>query len=116
MTTFDPALGEEAFEDDLEGLSAFFQSVLESMAAKAQRVREAASKSDAPALRAAAHAVKGSSGHLGADEVGELATKIENAAREGRIETADVVDSLDRAIAKLQTAVESYLKGRTSSG
>ena len=115
MTTFDAGLAEEAFEDDLEGLGAFLRSVLSSLESGVGRVREAASKSDAPALRAAAHAVKGSSGHLGADEVGEVAAKIENAAREGRIESAQSIEALERAVVTLQRAVEDYLVGRAST-
>ena len=115
MTTFDAALAEEAFEDDLEGLAAFLRSVLASLESGVQRVREAASKGDAPTLRAAAHAVKGSSGHLGADEVGEVAAKIENAAREGHIESAQSIEALEGAVATLQKAVEDYLVRRSAS-
>jgi len=115
VTAFDPALAEEAFEDDLEGLSAFLRSVLDSMESGLERVRVAAASSDAPALRAAAHALKGSSGHLGADEVGEIAARIEIAAREGRIEDSATIDALASAVVKTKSAVEDYVRRRSAS-
>ena len=112
MSDFDPALAEEAFEDDVEGLVAFLRSVLESMQSGIGKVRAAASNGDAPALRAAAHAVKGSSGHLGADAVGSIASRIELAAREGRIEGHAALDALEREIASLDASVAAYLERR----
>lgn len=114
MTTFDPALAEEAFEDDAEGLAAFLRSVLSSLESGVERVREAAAQNDAPKVRAAAHSVKGSSGHLGADAVGVVAAKIENAAREGRIESLQTVDELEKAIEILKRAVEDYVARRSA--
>ncbi len=114
MTAFDPGLVEEAFEDDLQGLSAFVRSVLSSLQSGVQRVRDAIAARDAPAIRAAAHAVKGSSSHLGAADVGRHAAVIEDAAREGRVESSETVEALARAIGALEAIVEDYLKSRAS--
>jgi HPt (histidine-containing phosphotransfer) domain-containing protein len=114
VTVFDPALVEDAFEDDLQGLSAFVRSVLSSLQSGVQRVRDAIEARDAPAIRAAAHAVKGSSSHLGAAEVGRHAALIEDAAREGRVQNTKTVDALARAVGALEAIVEDYLKSRGS--
>jgi HPt (histidine-containing phosphotransfer) domain-containing protein len=53
-------------------------------------MQAAAAKGDAPALRAAAHRLKSSSGALGARLVYERAREIENAARTGRVDFDDV--------------------------
>jgi len=53
-------------------------------------MQAAAASGDAPALRAAAHRLKSSSGALGARLVYERAREIENAARTGRVEFDDV--------------------------
>ncbi|MDY0057544.1 MAG: response regulator [Methyloversatilis sp.] len=55
-------------------------------AASLAAMQGAAASGDAPALRAAAHRLKSSSGALGARLVHERAREIENAARSGRIE------------------------------
>lgn len=114
MTAFDPALAEEAFEDDVEGLSAFLHSVLSSLESGVTRVRDAMSKGDTANVRAAAHAVKGSSSHLGASEVGKRAAIIEDAARDGHLESMETVDALARAVVALQANVDDYLKRRSA--
>ena len=53
-------------------------------------MQTAAASGDAPALRAAAHRLKSSSGALGARLVYERAREIENAARTGRVDFDDV--------------------------
>lgn len=116
MTVFDPALVEEAFEDDVEGLSAFVQSVLSSLESGVTRVRNAMSTGDTVNIRAAAHAVKGSSSHLGASDVAKHAATIEDAARDGRVERTEAVENLAGAVAALRTTVEIYLKGRSVGG
>ena len=116
MTAFDPALAEEAFEDDVEGLSAFIRSVLSSLESGVTRVRDAVAAGDPANVRAAAHAVKGSSSHLGAAEVAKHAGIIEDAARDGRVEGIEKIDDLATAVRELQTTVEDYLKRRSADG
>lgn len=116
MSAFNPALAEEAFEDDIEGLSAFVQSVLSSLESGVTRVRDAVSTGDLSKVRAAAHAVKGSSSHLGASEVAQHAGIIEDAAREGRVEPMETVDALAGAVSALHATVENYLNGRAAGG
>ena len=110
MTIFNPALACEAFEDDREGLVEFLRSVSATMRSRYDDVRAATESGDASALRSAAHALKGSSGHLGGDEVGELAGAVELEAREGRIAREVALGSLGTAVAALEAAVESYAR------
>ncbi|MBV8602517.1 MAG: Hpt domain-containing protein, partial [Candidatus Eremiobacteraeota bacterium] len=86
MTIFNPALACEAFEDDREGLVEFLRSVSATMRSRYDDVRAATESGDASALRSAAHALKGSSGHLGSETVSAIAGRIELEARAGRIE------------------------------
>ena len=110
MTIFNPALACEAFEDDREGLVEFLRSVCGTMRSRYDQVRAAAEAGDAPALRAAAHALKGSSGHLGGSEVEELAGFVELEARDGRIAGNAALEGLGKAVATLEAAVENYAR------
>lgn len=112
MSSFDPALAEEAFEDDVEGLSAFLRSVLSRLLENCERVKASAAKGDTVGLRAAAHAAKGSAGHLGGKEVEALASRVELAARDGKVERAEVIAELGRLAGALEETVERYITER----
>ena len=112
MSSFDPALAEEAFEDDVEGLAAFLRSVLVRLVENCERVQSLASSGDTDGVRAAAHAAKGSAGHLGGKEVEEIASRIELAARDGTIEDATVIAEFPRRVSALQETVERYIRER----
>ncbi len=82
MTAFNPSLVEEAFEDDVEGSADFLRSVIEPHTREnCERVRSSAQSGDAAAVHAAAHAAKGSAGHLGGSGVEKVAAKIELSAK-----------------------------------
>jgi two-component system, sensor histidine kinase and response regulator len=61
---------------------------LEDAPHRMREIREAAARSDADGVAAAAHALKSSSGNLGADTVGTLCDEIEADSRYGRIDAA----------------------------
>lgn len=112
MSSFDPGLAEEAFEDDVDGLAAFLRSVIGRLVENCKRVRKCAADGATADLRAAAHAAKGSAGHLGGKEVESLAGRIELAARDGKVEDAEVIAALARGVEALGERVESYIKDR----
>ncbi|MDP9820739.1 PAS domain S-box-containing protein [Nocardioides massiliensis] len=72
-----------------------------------QQVREAVESGDAEAIAAAAHLLKGNALNLGLRELGEIAGRIEHAARAGRTEFAAEVDALDAAHRRASAAVRA---------
>jgi HPt (histidine-containing phosphotransfer) domain-containing protein len=114
MTPFNPALVEEAFEDDVEGTADFLRSVVGRLFENCERVKVAAESGDAAAVRAAAHAAKGSAGHLGGADVEKVAAQIELAAKEGKIESEALIADLKRLIKELQGAAETYISSRAA--
>ena len=110
MNVFDPSLVEEAFGDDREGLLAFLRSVCNSVRTGLEKVRVAQAGGDAVVLRQAAHSLKGSSGHIGGEEVAAIAQRVELAARDGRIEPAATIDDLAAAVAHLEIEIGKYQK------
>jgi|GEM_PF-2668317 HPt (histidine-containing phosphotransfer) domain-containing protein len=114
MTAFNPALVEEAFEDDVEGTAEFLRSVISRLFDNCEKVRTAAAGSDAAAVRAAAHAAKGSAGHLGGADVEKIAAQIELAAKEGKIESTDVIAQLEALTKSLEATAEAYISSRAA--
>ena len=114
MTAFNPALVEEAFEDDVEGTTDFIRSVIGRVRENCERIRSSARDGNAAAVQAAAHAAKGSAGHLGGADVETVAAKIELSAKEGTIEPSDVFDELERRIASLEATAEAYITSRAA--
>jgi HPt (histidine-containing phosphotransfer) domain-containing protein len=114
MTAFNPTLVEEAFEDDVEGTANFLRSVMSRVFENCERVRASAQSGDAEAVRSAAHAAKGSAGHLGGSDVEKVAAKIELSAKEGRIEPTDVLDEFERQAKLLEAAAETYINSRAA--
>ncbi|MGA3039008.1 MAG: Hpt domain-containing protein [Vulcanimicrobiaceae bacterium] len=114
MTAFNPALVEEAFEDDVQGTAEFLRSVIGRLRENCELVRSSAQKGDAEAVNAAAHAAKGSAGHLGGADVEKVAAKIELSAKEGTIEPPDVIDELARLITSLEGSAEAYITSRAA--
>ncbi|MDO9455373.1 PAS domain-containing hybrid sensor histidine kinase/response regulator [Nocardioides sp.] len=71
---------------------------------------------DAPALSAAAHALRGSASNLGLPDVTAIATQLEALGREGTVEGAMyLVVDLAAALADAGEALEDYLAWRTGS-
>ncbi len=114
MTAFNPSLVEEAFEDDVEGSADFLRSVMSRIFQNCERVRSSAQSGDAAAVHAAAHAAKGSAGHLGGSGVEKVAAKIELSAKGGKIEPPDVIDELERQAKLLEAAAEAYISSRAA--
>jgi HPt (histidine-containing phosphotransfer) domain-containing protein len=114
MTAFNPALVEEAFEDDVEGTADFLRSVIGRVRENCQKVRIAAKIRNAAAVQAAAHAAKGSAGHLGGTDVENVAAKIELSAKDGTIEPPEVIDELEHRINSLEEAAEAYISSRAA--
>jgi len=114
MTAFNPALVEEAFEDDVEGTADFIRSVIGRIRENYDRIRSAAQRRDATAVRAAAHAARGSAGHLGGSDVEKIAAKIELSAKDGTIEPLEVADELERLINSLEETAEAYISSRAA--
>jgi len=74
-------------------------------------LREAAEVQDAPAIERAAHALKGIAGTVGAHEVGNLALRLEQGGRDGRIQDATVlVNELDSALGHAREVFEQMLE------
>jgi HPt (histidine-containing phosphotransfer) domain-containing protein len=114
MTAFNPALVEEAFEDDVEGTADFIRSVIGRVRDNCEKVRSASQIHDAAGVQSAAHAAKGSAGHLGGTDVEKVAAKIELSAKEGTIEPLEVIDELERRINSLEEAAEVYISSRAA--
>ena len=108
MTTFDPTTIEEAFGDDREGLTDFVRSVGSSIRSGYGRVRDAMARGDVQEVRQAAHALKGSCGHIGGAEVAAIAERFEARARAGGLEDEAVLEELAAAIGRLEAAIEAY--------
>jgi len=94
-------MGAEAFPLIQRAIDNFVEGIGESLALlRAERVAH-----DAPALRSAAHRLKGSAANLGARRVAELALEVEQLAADGHLEETDpVLERLSDALA--QAAVE----------
>jgi PAS domain S-box-containing protein len=82
---------------------------VEASPAHLQRIREATSARDLPALAQTAHKLTGESATVGALEVGRLAREIELTAGAGTIpDDPDLVNHLDRAVSAATTALLDY--------
>ncbi len=76
-----------------------------------EAIRKAVQANDSAALAAAAHALKGSSGNVGAKGVQELAARIERIARAGKIDGAlTVVDELTRECERAQERLRELIE------
>jgi HPt (histidine-containing phosphotransfer) domain-containing protein len=73
-------------------------------------IREAIQTANADALREAAHALKGSAATLGAQQVGELCSQLEQMGREGALEAAaGLLPELDAAWRRAERALASVM-------
>ena len=88
-------MGEPAF------LVRLIDQYLEDAASRMAELQEATARRDAPALAAAAHALKGGSATMGAKGVAALCAVLESAGRRGELPGPD---ELDRVSAGLQVA------------
>lgn len=72
-----------------------------------EQLRAAAEAGDAPGVRSAAHALKGSSRAIGAEAVGALCEDLEHRARDGDVTDAAAAIEL---IAAAYAEVETYIR------
>lgn len=83
------------------------QSYVSATPAILVQLRAAAEGADAPGVRSAAHALKGSSRAIGADAVGALCEDLEQRARDGDVTNAAV--AIERIVAAY-AEVEAYIR------
>ncbi len=94
--------------DDPGALPGFIDQFLDELPARRERLRSAAA-SDAAALRAEAHSLKGSASYMGARRVVEVCRQLEQAAQSGTLnEVPQLVDALDREIAVVSVALREF--------
>lgn len=87
-------------------VSKFFEESEE----RVRALRQAAAAGDAPAIERAAHALKGIAGTVGAHEVSQLALRLEQGGREGRIQDApELVNQLDSALGRARVIYDRVL-------
>jgi CheY-like chemotaxis protein len=90
--------------DPVVGLVELF---LREAPARLARIRAALEQADAQALRAAAHALKGSAGTLGACGVQDLCGELEELAESGRLDgAAELVQALEAAVERTGPALQ----------
>jgi len=99
---FDPAAFERQTGGDAELRAEIIQMFLEDCPVRVQEIRAAVDGNDAPALTAAAHALKGSAAYLCASIVRARAADLERAGREHNLDAArTLVPDLEAAVADL---------------
>ncbi|MBL8481841.1 MAG: Hpt domain-containing protein, partial [Rhodocyclaceae bacterium] len=82
------------------------QAFLDDAPVKLGAVGAAIARADANAVRLAAHALKGSSAQIGAQELSRLCREIEYAARDGHLdECADLLPAAELALAGTRQAL-----------
>lgn len=100
---------EEAFEDDTAGIAELLDLALETGAKHTRALEAALAAGDAESMRRAAHAIKGSSGNIGANTVMHLADELEQRARVGDLSGArERVDAIGAEYARVAEAVRAY--------
>jgi HPt (histidine-containing phosphotransfer) domain-containing protein len=94
--------GDAAFERRILGN---FRRVTET---DAPRLREAVSSSDAVAVTRVSHSIKGASRTIGAQELGDVCERIEQASRNAEWQTiSDNMADFDREIGRVQDYLQS---------
>jgi HPt (histidine-containing phosphotransfer) domain-containing protein len=104
------------FGRDANGVPEFVVALIGQYIAEAgaqvERMREAGQRVDAPALKAIAHALRGSSMMLGARRLGSLCEQIERGAGQeaGFAGAAALLPDLDREFVKVRDALGAELQ------
>jgi len=110
LPIFNPQILLEFFPDDPETTSQMLETFLEGIKEQIVELKAALHDSkNIDDIRFHAHRIKGSAEEFGANQLGNLADKIEEACRKNRLQTAldfkdEILDSAEKTIA----AVESY--------
>jgi HPt (histidine-containing phosphotransfer) domain-containing protein len=83
---------------------------LEESEDRVRTLRQAVAANDSPAIERSAHALKGIAGTVGAHEVSQLALRLEQGGRHGRIQDApELVNLLDSALGRARVIYERVL-------
>ena len=109
MTVFDATIVEEAFGDDRAALVSFLESVRTSLRTHCGRVRTSVENGDVHAIQQTAHALRGSSGHVGGARVAKIAEGIEAQARDGKVADRGELTGLEAALDELEKALDGYV-------
>jgi HPt (histidine-containing phosphotransfer) domain-containing protein len=100
---------EEAFEDDTAGIAELLEMALDTGVKHRHALEQGVAAGDAEMVRRAAHAIKGSSGNVGANAVMNLADELEQRARVGNLDGArERIDAIAAAYARVGEAVRAY--------
>lgn len=92
-----------------EALAEIAESFLEGLSAEVVAIEQALAQG-APAIRAAAHSLKGSAGNMGARVLAQAASAIEKAAVEGDVaRCADLTRALPAVAEQARHALTAYL-------
>lgn len=73
----------DIYEDDTAGMLELYDMMLKNNAAHLEKLESGVEAHDLEAVRKAAHAIKGSSGNVGANRLSRLAAEVEESARDG---------------------------------
>ena len=97
--------------DNLAGL---FEVFLEDISGYIQALEKSVAEKDAIALVQAAHAIKGSSGNVGAHRLAEVASRLEQLGRNGSTDDAErLVAALQKEVILVRTALRKELDKET---
>ena len=95
---------------DQELLSELAELFLEDVPPKLQALREAIGGGDATSVESVAHALKGSSGNMGALRMSTISTDLQDAGRSGELERALVlVERLEAEFGRVRSALEAEM-------
>jgi len=95
-------------DDEPDLITELIDGFLADLEGRLQVIRCAIAGGDAPALRSAAHAVKGSAGTVGATGLAERCGELEALGREGRVDEAGpLLDDMATLISKVTRALSA---------
>ncbi len=95
-------------------LKELFRTYLGDLPGRLEAIRAAVKSADAEALRQAAHALKGSSGNIGAQRLQKICFQLELAGRSGSLADAPpLLEDLEKEAAAARTEMEAMVSGVT---
>jgi HPt (histidine-containing phosphotransfer) domain-containing protein len=109
---FDRAAALDRLDDDEELLQEIIEQFLSDAPASLEAIEDAIRQEDGPALRDAAHALKGAAGYLAADDLCVAAQQLEGFGRSGQADAARAAWPRFTALAgQVLTALRATLPG-----
>jgi HPt (histidine-containing phosphotransfer) domain-containing protein len=94
-----------------EFVVALIGQFLEEASAQVEEMRVAGQRADLAALKAIAHALRGSSNMLGAKRLAVLCEEIEGAAGQGSLSRPEALSDVDQEFVKVRYALRAELQG-----